>query len=79
MPLKKYGILKGTAIGHLRDADGDDYQILIRARNTLHRIAVNVKSATKNTPSVVLFQGSHSAHGAVTFTSMRWPLTSETP
>ena len=51
MPLKKYGLLTGTAIGHLRDADDDHYQVLIRAGNTLHRIAVNVKSAAKNAAS----------------------------
>jgi uncharacterized protein YukJ len=56
MPLKRYGLLKGTAIGHVRDADDDHYQILIRAGNTLHRIAVNVKSAAKNAPSHLLFQ-----------------------
>ena len=56
MPLKKYGVLKGTVIGHLRDADDDHYQILVKAGNTLHRIAVNVKSAAKNAPSILLFQ-----------------------
>jgi uncharacterized protein YukJ len=56
MPLKKYGLLKGTAIGHLRDADDDHYQVLIRAGKTLYRIAVNVESAAKNSPSIVLFQ-----------------------
>jgi len=55
MPLNKYGVLKGTAIGHLRDADDDHYQILIKAGNTLHRIAVNVKSSAKNAPSDLLF------------------------
>src|SRR5215470_14499173 len=55
MPLKKYGVLKGTAIGHLRDADDDHYQVLIKAGNTLHRIAVNVKSSAKNAPSTLLF------------------------
>jgi uncharacterized protein YukJ len=48
MPLKKYGVLKGTALGHLRDADDDHYQILIKAGATMYRIAVNVKSAAKN-------------------------------
>lgn len=56
MPLKKYGVLTGTVIGHLRDADDDHYQILVRAGNTLHRIAVNVKSAATNAPSTLLFQ-----------------------
>jgi uncharacterized protein YukJ len=56
MALKHYGVLKGRAIGHLRDADDDHYQILIHAGSTLHRIAVNVKSAAKNAPSTVLFQ-----------------------
>lgn len=56
MPLKQYGVLKGTVIGHLRDADDDHYQILVKAGNTLHRIAVNVKSAAKNAPSILLFQ-----------------------
>ena len=56
MPLKKYGLLKGSAIGHLRDADDDHYQILIRAAGALYRIAVNVKSAATNAPSHLLFQ-----------------------
>jgi uncharacterized protein YukJ len=56
MPLKNYGVLKGTAIGHLRDADDDHYQILIRAGSALHRLAVNVRSAAKNAPSILLFQ-----------------------
>src|SRR5262245_18314085 len=55
MPLKKYGVLKGTALGHLRDADDGHYQILIKAGATLYRIAVNVKSAAKNAPSILLF------------------------
>jgi uncharacterized protein YukJ len=55
MPLKRYGVLKGTPVGHLRDADDDHYQILIRAGSTLHRIAVNVKSAAPNAPSTLLF------------------------
>jgi uncharacterized protein YukJ len=42
-----YGVLKGTATGHLRDADDDHYQILISAGNTMHRIAVNVHSTLK--------------------------------
>lgn len=56
MPLKKYGALQGTVIGHLRDADDDHYQILVKGGNTLYRIAVNVKSAAKNAPSILLFQ-----------------------
>jgi len=56
MPLKKYGVLKGTVVGHLRDADDDHYQILLKAGNTMHRIAVNVKSAAPNAPSILLFQ-----------------------
>ena len=56
MTLKKYGVLKGTVVGHLRDADDDHYQILVRAGKVMHRIAVNVKSAAPNAPSTVLFQ-----------------------
>ena len=56
MPLDKYGVLKGTAVGHLRDADDDHYQILIQAASAMHRIAANVKSAAPNAPSTVLFQ-----------------------
>jgi len=55
MPLKRYGVVKGTPIGHLRDADDDHYHILIRAGSALHRIAVNVKSAAPNAPSTLLF------------------------
>lgn len=52
----KYGVLKGTVAGHLRDADDDHYQILVHADTDLHRIASNVKSSAPNAPSVVLFQ-----------------------
>jgi uncharacterized protein YukJ len=56
MPLSTYGILKGTVIGHLRDADDDHYQIQVKAGNTVFRIASNVKSSAPNSPSIVLFQ-----------------------
>ena len=55
MPLSKYGVLKGTVIGHLRDTDDDHYQILIKSGKVLYRIAVNVKSAAPHSPSTVLF------------------------
>jgi len=56
MPLSTYGILKGTVIGHLRDADDDHYQIQVKAGTTLYRIASNVKSSAPNAPSTLLFQ-----------------------
>ena len=56
MPLKQYGVLKGHPLGHLRDADDDHYQLLLKAETTLHRVAVNVLSASPNSPSIVLFQ-----------------------
>ena len=56
MALKQYGVLKGTVVGHLRDADDDHYQVLVRASNVMHRIAVNVKSSAPNAPSTLLFQ-----------------------
>lgn len=68
MALKKYGVLKGIVVGHLRDADDDHYQILIKAGSTMHRIAVNVESAAPNAPSIVLFQ---------TTTSLPAPWTSQ--
>ena len=55
MPLATYGVLKGTVVGHLRNADDDHYQILVRADKTLHRIASNVKSSAPKSPSTVLF------------------------
>lgn len=60
MPLSTYGLLKGTIVGHLRDADDDHYQILVQAGKTLHRIAVNVRSSAPNAPSTVLFASSTS-------------------
>ena len=60
MPVSTYGILKGTVIGHLRDADDDHYQIEVKAGNTIYRIASNVKSAAPNSPSTVLFQSTTS-------------------
>jgi uncharacterized protein YukJ len=56
MSLATYGVLKGTVIGHLRDADDDHYQIQVKAGNTVHRIASNVKSSAPKAPSTVLFQ-----------------------
>jgi uncharacterized protein YukJ len=55
MPLSNYGVLKGTVVGHLRDADDDHYQILLRAGSTLHRVAVNVKSKAPKSPATLLF------------------------
>ncbi|MBS0468492.1 MAG: YukJ family protein [Proteobacteria bacterium] len=55
MSLLTYGVLKGTVIGHLRNADDDHYQILVHAGQTLHRIASNVKSSAPKAPSTVLF------------------------
>jgi uncharacterized protein YukJ len=66
MPLANYGVLKGTVVGHLRDADDDHYQILVRADKTLHRIASNVKSSAPKSPSTVLF---------LSTTSLPQPLT----
>ncbi len=55
MPLKKYSVLKGTVIGHLRNADDDHYQILVSAGKAMHRVAVNVKSSAPKSPSTLLF------------------------
>jgi uncharacterized protein YukJ len=49
-----YGVLKGTVTGHLRDADDDHYQILVNAKDTMFRIAVNVHSS--KTPPDLQFQ-----------------------
>lgn len=60
MTLATYGLLKGTPVGHLRDADDDHYQILLRAVTPsgaqMHRVAVNVKSSAPKAPSTVLFK-----------------------
>lgn len=56
MPIKQYGVVKGHPLGHLRDADDDHYQLLLKSGTTLHRVAVNVLSASKKSPSIVLFQ-----------------------
>jgi uncharacterized protein YukJ len=50
-----YGVLKGTVVGHLRDADDDHYQVLVSAKGTMFRIAVNVHSSLK--PPDLRFQG----------------------
>jgi uncharacterized protein YukJ len=55
MPLKKYGVLKGKAVGAKRE-DGDQtphYQVHIVSDNQHFRIAVNVKSQAS--PSELLF------------------------
>src|SRR3954451_4367900 len=49
-----YGVLKGTITGHLRDADDDHYQVLVSAKGTMFRIAVNVHS--NQSPPDLLFQ-----------------------
>ena len=59
MPVSKYGVLKGTIAGHLRDADDDHYQILVSADGTMFRIAVNVKSSAPKAPSDLLFMTSN--------------------
>lgn len=51
-----YGVLKGVVAGHLRHADDDHYQILLKSGKTMHRIACNVLSSAPNAPSIVLFQ-----------------------
>lgn len=55
MTLANYGVLKGTVIGHLRDADDDHYQILVKSGKEFSRVAINVKSAAPHAPSTVLF------------------------
>lgn len=55
MPLAKYGVLKGTVIGHLRDADDDHYQRLVQAGKVLYRLAINVESVAPHAPSTLLF------------------------
>lgn len=55
MPLKKYGVLKGTVLGHQRDADDDHYQLLVAAGRLMVRVAVNVKSSAPQSPSTLLF------------------------
>jgi uncharacterized protein YukJ len=53
MPIKKYGVLKGSVVGTLTGADDDHYQIKVKAGSQLFRIAVNVKSQAA--PSEVMY------------------------
>lgn len=54
MPLKNYGVLAGTVMGHQRGtAKSPHYQILVNDGKTAHRIAVNV--ASQAAPSEVLY------------------------
>lgn len=55
MPLKRYGVLKGSVIAAKReeDASSPHYQVHIQAGLTHYRIAVNVKSQLS--PSELLF------------------------
>jgi uncharacterized protein YukJ len=55
MPLKRYGVLKGTVVDTRREDDPDSphYQVHVRADNTSYRAAVNVKSQLS--PSELLF------------------------
>ncbi len=66
MPIANYGVLKGTVVGHDRDADDDHYQVLVRAGRTLHRIAVNVRSSAPKSPSTLLFAASTSLPATMT-------------
>lgn len=54
----EYGVLKGTVIGHKRDADDDHYQLLVNADGVMYRIAVNVHSSEN--PPDLLFQSTTS-------------------
>ena len=56
MPLSQYGVFKGNIVGHLRDADDDHYQLLVKAGRQLWRVAVNVRSSAPKSPSTLLFQ-----------------------
>ena len=56
MALSRYGVVKGTIVGHLRDASDDHYQILTQAGDTIFRIAINVKSAAPHAPSTLLYE-----------------------
>jgi len=55
MPLKRYGVLKGSVIDARREDDPDTphYQVHVRADSTSYRVAVNVKS--QMSPSELLF------------------------
>ena len=53
MPLKKYGVLKGSVVSTLAGADDDHYQIKVKAGSQFFRIAVNVKSQAA--PSEVMY------------------------
>jgi uncharacterized protein YukJ len=66
MSLKTYGVLKGTVAGHLRNADDDHYQILLKAGKVMHRVAANVKSSAPKAPSTVLFYSTTSLPEAFT-------------
>lgn len=55
MPLKNYGVLKGKAVGSMRETEASSphYQVHIEAGAVQYRIAVNVKSQLS--PSELLF------------------------
>jgi uncharacterized protein YukJ len=55
MPLKRYGVLKGSVVDSRRedDADSPHYQVHVHANSTSYRVAVNVKS--QMSPSELLF------------------------
>ena len=54
MPLKRYGVLKGSVVDARREDDPDTphYQVHVRAESTSYRVAVNVKS--RMSPSELL-------------------------
>jgi uncharacterized protein YukJ len=55
MPLKSYGVLKGSVVDARREDDSDSphYQVHVRAEDTSYRVAINVKS--QMSPSELLF------------------------
>ena len=68
MPLTRYGVLKGKAIGAKREEDQSSphYQVHIQAGTTHYRIAVNVKSQVS--PSELLFLVNDDFHHPITAT-----------
>jgi uncharacterized protein YukJ len=55
MPLKSYGVLKGSVVGGVAETDPDSphYQIHVKAAGVDYRVAVNVKSQER--PSELLY------------------------
>jgi uncharacterized protein YukJ len=65
MPLKNYGVIKGTVFDYKDTHEKNHFQIVIQtgtSTNDCYRVAVNVRSSEKNSPDLFYFLDSDFKH-----------------